>query len=253
MKIKAIIADDVDLAREHIRRSLQDEDIEIIAECENGREAISAIRQLQPHLVFLDVQMPEVSGFDVIKTIGVEAMPTVVFVTAYDEFALNSFELNAIDYLLKPFDGDRLARAVERAKRLINGQDSSGVETQLRKLLTEAAEEPRYLRRIPVKSTRGTVLVITDEIDWIESAGHYLELHTGRDRHLIREKLSNLEEKLDPKNFARIHRSTIVNLNRVRSLHPLFNGDQLVILENGRELNLSRTYSEKVIRQLIGQ
>ena len=253
MKIKAIIADDVDLAREHIRRSLQDEDIEIIAECENGREAISAIRQLQPHLVFLDVQMPEVSGFDVIKTIGVEAMPTVVFVTAYDEFALNAFEVNAIDYLLKPFDGDRLARAVERAKRLINGQDSSGVETQLRKLLTEAAEEPRYLRRIPVKSTRGTVLVITDEIDWIESAGHYLELHTGRDRHLIREKLSNLEEKLDPKNFARIHRSTIVNLNRVRSLHPLFNGDQLVILENGRELNLSRTYSEKVIRQLIGQ
>ena len=197
--------------------------------------------------------MPEVSGFDVIKTIGVEAMPTVVFVTAYDEFALNAFEVNAIDYLLKPFDGDRLARAVERAKRLINGQDSSGVETQLRKLLTEAAEEPRYLRRIPVKSTRGTVLVITDEIDWIESAGHYLELHTGRDRHLIREKLSNLEEKLDPKNFARIHRSTIVNLNRVRSLHPLFNGDQLVILENGRELNLSRTYSEKVIRQLIGQ
>ncbi len=252
IKIRAIIVDDVELAREHIRQLLRDDSVEIIAECENGREAIKTIRTLQPDLVFLDVQMPKVGGFDVIKAVGVEAMPTVVFVTAYDQFALHAFEVNAIDYLLKPFDGERLAKAVERAKRLINGQDSDEVEAKLRRLLIEA-KEPQYLKRIPVKSSRGTVLLLTDEIDWIESAGHYLELYVRRERHLIREKLGDLEERLDPQNFARIHRSTIVNLNRVKSLHPLFNGDQLVILENGRELNLSRTYSEKVIKRLIGQ
>ena len=253
MSIKAIIVDDVALAREHIRRSLRDDDIEIIAECENGRAAIGAIREMSPDLVFLDVQMPEVDGFDVIKAIGVEEMPSIVFVTAYDEFALNAFEVNAIDYLLKPFDHERLAKAVERAKRLINANGSSDFETKLRKLLAETREEPRYLKRIPVKSSRGTSLVLTEEIDWIGSEGHYLELYVGRERHLIREKLGDLEQKLDPQNFARIHRSTIVNLNRVKSLHALFNGDQLVILENGRELNLSRTYSEEVIKRLVGR
>ena len=253
MSIRAIIVDDVELAREHIRRLLQDDDIEIVAECENGREAIRSIRDVRPDLVFLDVQMPKIDGFDVIEAVGVESMPTVVFVTAYDEFALQAFEVNAIDYLLKPFDAERLAKTVERAKRLINGQDSAGVEAKLRKVLIDAKEEPRYLKRIPVKSSRGTVLVLTEEIDWIGSEGHYLELYLGRERHLIREKLSDLEKKLDPQNFARIHRSIIVNLNRVKSLHPLFNGDQLVILENGRELNLSRTYSEKVIKRLMGQ
>ena len=253
MSIRAIIVDDVELAREHIRRLLQDDDIEIVAECENGREAIRSIRDVRPDLVFLDVQMPKIDGFDVIEAVGVESMPTVVFVTAYDEFALQAFEVNAIDYLLKPFDAERLAKTVERAKRLINGQDSAGVEAKLRKVLIDAKEETRYLKRIPVKSSRGTVLVLTEEIDWIGSEGHYLELYLGRERHLIREKLSDLEKKLDPQNFARIHRSIIVNLNRVKSLHPLFNGDQLVILENGRELNLSRTYSEKVIKRLMGQ
>ena len=253
MSIKAIIVDDVELAREHIRRLLQDDDIEIVAECENGRGAIRMIRELRPDLVFLDVQMPEVDGFDVVKAIGVDEMPTIVFVTAYDEFALNAFEVNAIDYLLKPFDGERLAKAVERAKRLIHSKDSSGVETKLRRLLIEAREEQPYLKRIPVKSSRGTVLLLAEEIDWIGSEGHYLELYVGRERHLIREKLGVLERKLDPQNFARIHRSIIVNLNRVKSLHPLFNGDQLLILQNGRELNLSRTYSEKVMKRLLGQ
>ncbi len=241
------------LAREHIRQLIRDEEIEIIAECQNGREAIEAIRELRPDLVFLDVQMPKADGFDVIEAVGVDAMPAVVFVTAYDEFALQAFEVNAIDYLLKPFDGERLAKAVERAKRLINSQDLAGVGAKLRKVLIDAREEPRYLKRIPVKSSRGTVLVLTEEIDWIGSDGHYLELYVGRERHLIREKLGDLEQKLDPQNFARIHRSIIVNLNRVKSLHPLFNGDQLVILENGRELNLSRTYAERVISLLIGR
>jgi two-component system LytT family response regulator len=195
--------------------------------------------------------MPQIGGFEVIETIGAEKMPTVIFVTAYDEFALRAFEVNAIDYLLKPFDEERLTKAIRRAKREIKKQlPLDDIEKKLRNLLNQVKTEPEYLRRIPVKSPRGTTLVLTEEIDWIASAGHYLELHAGRDTHLIREKLSQLEAKLDPKNFMRIHRSTIVNLDRVKSLHPLFNGDQLIILKDGQELNLSRTYYEKLMQRL---
>ncbi len=251
MSIKAIIVDDVELARERIRILLEDPEIEIIAECENGREAIEAIRELKPDLVFLDVQMPKIGGFEVIETIGANKMPTVIFVTAYDEFALRAFDANAIDYLLKPFNEQRLARSVARAKREINSQEpSGGFEDKLRKLLKEVKTEPHYLKRIPVKSSRGMNLVLTEEIDWIGSSGHYLELHVGRETHLIREKLSHLETRLDPQEFMRIHRSTIVNLDRIKSLHPLFNGDQIVILKNGVKLNLSRTYYEKLILRI---
>ncbi|HEX8286737.1 MAG TPA: LytTR family DNA-binding domain-containing protein [Pyrinomonadaceae bacterium] len=250
MSIKTIIVDDVELARERIKILLDDAEIEIVAECENGREAIETIRNLKPDLVFLDVQMPKIGGFDVIETIGAQQMPTVIFVTAYDEFALRAFEVNAIDYLLKPFDEERLAKAVARAKREIEREKPSEIEDKLRKLLKEVKTEPQYLKRIPVKSARGTTLILTEEIDWIAAAGHYLELHAGRETHLIREKLSQLEMKLDPQVFMRIHRSTIVNLDRVKSLHPLFNGDQLVILKDGKELNLSRTYYEKLMQRL---
>ncbi len=251
MNIRAIIVDDVELARERIRILLDDAEIEIIGECENGREAIETIRNLKPDLVFLDVQMPKIGGFDVIETIGADEMPTVIFITAYDEFALRAFEVNAIDYLLKPFDEERLKKAVARAKREIKREEpSTEFEERMRKLLKEVKAEPQYLKRIPVKSARGTTLVLTDEIDWIASAGHYLELHTESETHLIREKLSDIETKLDPQMFMRIHRSTIVNLDRIKSLHPLFNGDQMIILKSGQELNLSRTYYEKLMLQL---
>ena len=251
MSIKTIIVDDVELARERINMLLDDIEIEVVAECENGREAIEAIRDLKPDLVFLDVQMPKISGFEVIETIGAEKMPTVIFVTAYDEFALRAFEVNAIDYLLKPFDEERLAKAVARAKREIKKQEPpDGIEEKLRNLLKEVKTEPQYLRRIPVKTSRGTTLVLTEEIDWVASSGHYLELHAGRETHLIREKLSQLETKLDPKDFMRIHRSTIVNLDRIKSFHPLFNGDQIIILKDGRELNLSRTYYDKLMTRI---
>lgn len=251
MSIRTIIVDDVELARERIRLLLSDAEIEIVAECENGREAIEAIRNLKPDLVFLDVQMPKIGGFDVIEIIGAGAMPIVIFVTAYDEFALRAFEVNAIDYLLKPFDEERLAKAVARAKSKIKSADASlEIEGKLRKLLAEVSAEPQYLKRVPVKTSRGTTLVLTEDIDWIASSGHYLELHAGKETHLIREKLSNLELRLDPNDFMRIHRSTIVNLDRIKSLHPLFNGDQLIILKDGRELNLSRTYYDKLMRRL---
>jgi two-component system LytT family response regulator len=251
MSIKTIIVDDVELARERIKILLDDPEIEIVAECENGREAIETIRTLNPDLVFLDVQMPKINGFEVIETIGARKMPTVIFVTAYDEFALRAFEVNAIDYLLKPFDEERLTKALARAKREIKKQTPSvEIEEKLRKLLIEVKTEPQYFRRIPVKSSRGTTLILTEEIDWIASAGHYLELHAGKDTHLIREKLSHLESRLDPQIFMRIHRSTIVNLDRIKSLHPLFNGDQLIILKDGQQLNLSRTYYEKLMTRL---
>lgn len=251
MKIRTIIVDDVDLARERIKILLDDAEIEIVGEAANGRQAIKAIRDLKPDLIFLDVQMPQIGGFDVIEVIGVEKMPAVIFVTAYDEFALRAFEINAVDYLLKPFDEQRLKKAVLRAKREIRREEPANeIEERLRRLLKEVKPEPKYLKRIPVKSSRGTTLVLTEEIDWINAAGHYLEIHAGRETHLIRERLSQIEQKLDPETFVRVHRSIIVNLDRIKSLHPLFNGDHLIILQNGQELNLSRTYHEKLMALL---
>lgn len=251
MGIRTIIVDDVDLARERIKLLLSDSELEIVSECANGREAIKAIRDLKPELVFLDIQMPKIGGFEVVEAVGVEAMPAVIFVTAYDEFALRAFEVHAVDYLLKPFDEARLKRAVEHAKREIRQRKPAAeIEEKLRQLLKEVSGEPKYLKRIPVKSARQTTLVLAEEIDWISSSGHYLELHVGGEKHVIREQLSRLEAKLDPETFVRIHRSTIVNLDSIKSFHPLFNGDHLVILKNGKELHLSRTYHEKLLALL---
>jgi two-component system LytT family response regulator len=251
MGIRTIIVDDVELARERVKILLDDPEVEIVAECANGREAVRAITGLKPDLVFLDVQMPEVGGFEVVEAVGVEEMPAVIFVTAYDEYALRAFEINAVDYLLKPFDRERLNKSVARARRAIERRVPAGeIEERLRRLLKEVRPEPRYLRRIPVKSARDTTLISTERIDWVGAAGHYLELHVGGEVHLIREQLSRLEAKLDPEKFARIHRSVIVNLDSIKSLHPLFNGDHVVVLKDGRELNLSRTYHEKLMKIL---
>ena len=252
-EIKVLIVDDELLGRERIRLLLSKHaDIKIVGECVHGREAVEAIQNLKPDLVFLDVQMPETDGFEVIEIIGTENMPAVIFVTAYNEYAIRAFEINAVDYLLKPFNKKRFEKAVDRAKREIKRQESpTEIRENLRELLKEVKNEPSYLKRIPVKSVRGTTFVLTEEIDWISAAGHYLELHIGNETHLIREKLSVIETQLDPQIFMRIHRSTIVNVDRIESLHPIFNGDQLVILKNGRELNLSRNYYDKLIIRLM--
>ena len=253
-EIKVLIVDDELLGRKRIRSLLRGHaGIKIVGECMNGSEAVGAIQNLKPDLIFLDVQMPETDGFGVVEIIGAENMPAVIFVTAYDRYAIPAFEINAVDYLLKPFDEERFEKAVERAKREINRQEPpTEIKENLRKLLTEVRNEPKYLKRIPVKSAGGTTLVPTAEIDFISASGHYLELHIGNETHLIREKLSVLETKLDPQIFMRIHRSTIVILDRIKSLHPMFNGDQLVILKNGRELNLSRNYYDKLMLHLMG-
>jgi two-component system LytT family response regulator len=255
MKIRTLIVDDMNLARERIKMILgADNEIDIVGECTNGREAIAAIKNLNPELVFLDVQMPQMSGFDVVKTIGVDKMPTTIFVTAYDEFALRAFEVNALDYLLKPFDEERLEKAVKRAKQEIkklgHSNNSSSIDERLLQLLNNVKIEPKYLKRIPVKSAKQTILLPTDDIDWIAAAGNYLELYAGKNMHLIRERLTHLEQKLDPEKFARIHRSTIVNIEHIKTLQPLFNGDHLVLLQNGKELHMSRTFREKLFSLL---
>jgi two-component system LytT family response regulator len=251
-EIKVLIVDDELLGRERIRSLFSDHtDVEIVGECVNGREAVEAIQNLKPDLVFLDVQMPEVDGFEVVEITGAENMPAVIFVTAYDEYAIQAFEINAVDYLLKPFNKKRFEKAVDRAKREIKRQEPpTEIRENLRELLKEVKNEPQFLKRIPVKSSSGTTFVLTEEIDSISAAGHYLELHIGNETHLIREKLSVIETQLDPQMFMRIHRSTIVNLERIKSLHPIFSGDQLVILKNRRELNLSRKYYDKLMIRL---
>lgn len=247
MKIRALIVDDMLLARERVRDCLSlDSEIEIIGECKNGFEAIGVIRELKPDLVFLDVQMPGLGGFEVVEELGFDQMPIIVFVTAYDEFALNAFEANALDYVLKPFDDERFRRAVERAKREIKSASAGKAGNQLLRLIQDVKKEPKYLQRIMVKTVEQTILVPVREIYWISAAGNYLELHTVSATHLIRERISTFEKKLNPGEFARIHRSTIVNLNFIKELRPLFNGDHQVILNNGKQLNMSRTYYEKL-------
>lgn len=254
--IRTLIVDDMLLGRKRLRRHLEElRDIEIVGEASDGRAAIDAIATLNPQLVFLDVQMPEVDGFDVLSAVGAEAIPAVVFVTAHEEFALRAFEMHAIDYLLKPFDTARLHKAVERARRQIaSATDDSAA--RLNALLRQIASGARQPRRIAIKADGRTVFLPTDDIDYIEAAGNYLRIVTsgaGGNAYMVRDRISEMERRLDPSVFARVHRSTIVNISRIKEMHPLFNGDQLLILTNGAQLTLSRTYREQVLKQLEQQ
>ena len=253
MKIRALVVDDMALARKRVKECLAlDPEIEIVGESENGQQAIRAIRELAPDLVFLDVQMPKISGFDVVEAIGAEQMPTVIFVTAYDEFALRAFDVNAIGYLLKPFEEDRFIRVLEIAKHQIKGNLHKGSDDRLYQLIKEVKNEPKYVKRLAVKLGESSNILLTDEIDWINTAGNYVELHIGRNKYLYREQMNQLEQKLDPDKFVRVHRSTIVNIERIKTLHPLFNKDYLIILKDRTELNLSRTYHKRLSSLLAG-
>jgi two-component system LytT family response regulator len=248
MKIRTLIVDDMLLARKRVRRYLSaDPEIEIVGECADGHEAIAAIKSLAPDLLILDVQMPELDGFGVLEAIGPAACPAVIFVTAYDQFALRAFEVHALDYLLKPFDRERVRKAIERAKSQLRQRESGALDERLQALLKDLKTEPQYLKRLAVKTTGRTIFLLTEEIDWIESAGNYLKLHAGRESHLVRERMSQLESKLDPSKFVRIHRSTLVNIDRIKEMQPLFNGDQLVTLRDGKQLTMSRTYRDRLL------
>ena len=253
MKLKTLIVDDEPLARERLRDLLSPEpEIELIGECSNGQEALVAIREQSPDLLFLDVQMPELDGFGVIAALQGEPMPAVIFVTAYDKFALKAFEVHAVDYLLKPFDRERFQKALSRALNQIKREQTEGLSQRLSNLLAELKPEPKSSDRLPIKVDGKVLFLKIDEIDWIEAADNYVHVHVGKDSHMIRETMSAIETKLSPKKFLRISRSAIVNIERVKELQPMFHGEYTVILHNGTRLTLSRTHREK-LHQLMGR
>jgi len=246
--IRTLIIDDVQLARERLKRCLADEpDVEIVGECDNGTEAVSSIRALSPDLVFLDVQMPALDGFGVLDALKGERMPAVIFVTAYNEYAIQAFDVNALDYLLKPVDCARLSKAVERAKAQLT---QPNFDTRFRAMLEDIKSSSRFLKRLTIKLTGHTILLPTDEIDWIESWGNYMKVHAGRDTHLIRGTMQSLEAKLDQEIFVRVHRSAIVNIEKIKEIYPRSNGDQDLVLQNGQQLMLSRKFRDRFFATL---
>ncbi len=250
-RIRTLIADDEPLARHGVRLLLERaEGIEIIGEAGGGVEAADLIQRLRPDLVFLDVQMVGCDGFETLKRVGPEATPVVVFVTAYDEYALKAFEYNAVDYLLKPYDDTRFAAALERARDLVMRRRNDDVDTRLTRLIEHIEGEGRD--RILLKSSGEIIFLKTSEIDWIEAEGDYVKFHVTGRTHLMRGTMAALEERLDPTRFIRIHRSTIVNADRLRKLSPSFEGEYAVVLHDGTKLRLSRGYHDR-IKALLGR
>jgi two-component system, LytTR family, response regulator len=250
--IRAIIADDEPLARERLRTLLAAEaDVALVAECGDGLETADALARHRPDVLFLDVQMPEVDGFRLLEGLPADGAPLVVFVTAYPQYALRAFDAAAADYLLKPFDRERFARTMQRVRERLRG--GPRLRDELATLLDQLRARPSSARdHIPVRSGQRTVLVRVEEIDWIESSGNYVTLHVGDQEHLLRETLSELEAQLSPRQFVRVHRTAIVNLDRIQSLTPTPHGDHRLKLRNGRELTLSRTYRAR-LEQLLGR
>ena len=251
-RIRTLIVDDEPLARRKVRRMLaRDPEVEILGDCANGREAIASISTHNPDLVFLDVQMPEIDGFDVLESIPPAEMPFVIFVTAYDQYALRAFEVSAVDYLVKPFDRRRFEKALQRAKSRLATERGRDLNQQTLALLEELKARSSHIERLVIKAGGRAFFLKTDEIDWIEAEGKYVRLHVGKESYLLREAIGNIEGQLDPKRFPRIHRSTIVNIERVRELQPWFHNEYRVILKDGTELMLSRS-CRKRLGELLG-
>jgi two-component system, LytTR family, response regulator len=256
--IRVLVVDDEPLARSGVCELLErDPELAVVGEAANGEEAVELIAELAPDLVMLDVQMPGLTGFDVLRQVGPEKMPAVVFVTAYDQFAVRAFEVNAIDYLLKPFDDDRFALTVARAKKAVRHAHVGELSRRLADLLEKTgtpvnvqsplqARTSDYADRLVVKSGGRVFFLRSDEVDWIEAADYYVKLHALGKAHLLRETMNALEARLDPKRFFRVHRSAIVNLDRIRELQPYFRGEHMLILQDGTRLKLSRARREKL-------
>lgn len=248
------MVDDEPLARRNLRVLLQDDaEVEVVGEAGNGTDALAAIRKYAPDLVFLDIQMPEMDGFGVLEKIEAERMPVIVFVTAFDRYALRAFEFHALDYLLKPFDDARFEKALRQAKQQVEQRDIKDLSHRLIALLAsrdaqpaELPPPPSYLTRLLIKSAGRVSFLKTDEVDWIGAEDYYVKLHIGRKSHLLRETMNEMETKLDPSKFVRVHRSSIVNLDRIRELQQHFNGEYLVVLHDGTELKLSRSRRDKL-------
>jgi len=252
-KIRALVADDELLARKFIRRMLkQDAEVEIVAECSNGTEAVATIRKEKPDLVFLDVQMPEMNGFAVLDAVRLDHLPEIIFTTAYESYAIRAFELHALDYLLKPFDQVRFKAALKYAKERFHSQQDDEKQIQIGTLLESIRAQREYLDRIIIRADGRITFLHTREIDWIEADDKYVHLHTGKSAKMVRQTLTAIESQLDPKKFVRVHRSAMVNVDRVKELQPLFNGEHSLILESGTRLTLSRKYKDKLF-EILGK
>ena len=252
-EIRALIVDDEPLARRGIRQLLEREpDVTVVGEARDGREALRALRTLEPTLVFLDVQMPELDGFGVLRQHGVHEMPLVVFITAFDEFAVRAFDAHAIDYLVKPLRETRFAEAVQRVRDHLHSADAVELSKRLTALLAATAPQPsaQPRSRIIVPTSTGDLILDAAEIDWIEADDYYAAVHARGKRHLIRESLSSFEGRLDPVRFVRVHRSAIVNLDRVRELRAESGGESAVVLRDGTRVPVSRRRREQVAEAL---
>lgn len=250
MSIRALVVDDEPLARRTIRRFVgKNTGVEIIGECGDGESAVRAIQDSKPDLVFLDIQMPEMDGFQVLSKIGADQMPVTIFVTAHDRFALRAFDANAIDYLLKPIGKERFERALDRAKQRIAGKADGDEVQRIISAVGQRAAANKYPNRLAVPKNGRIMFVATHDIDWIEAEGNYVRLHVGSREHEFRETLAELGEKLNPAEFLRIHRSTIVNIERIEEIQPWFHGHHRVLLKNGKELRMSR-YQHEIAKKL---
>jgi two-component system LytT family response regulator len=270
-RIRVMVVDDEPLARSGLKKLCdRDPELELVGECADGRSAVAAIEQVEPDLLLLDIQMPEMDGFEVLHAVGLEHMPQVIFVTAYDQFAIRAFEVHALDYLLKPFDDDRFFQAIARAKQAIRQPNMAELHDRLLDLLaavglqertavsrshdsnSSAARGERYLSRIAVKEMGSVRLLSVDEIDWIQAANYCVKLHAGNKVHVIRESMKSLESRLEPTRFFRVSRSAIVNLDRIREIQPFGRGAQIVILQDGTQVMLSRSRRD-VLESQLGQ
>jgi len=245
MKIRALIVDDETLARKRIRLLGQDEsDLDFVGECSSGPDAIVAIGRNPLDLVFLDVQMPEMDGFEVLEGIPRDRLPAIVFTTAYDKHAVRAFEIHALDYLLKPIEPARFKAAVARVREHLRTQHTSLAARGLLELLASrkdsAVPQTQYLTRLPIKNDDKVAVIKTADIDSIESAGNYVSVNVGKESHILRETLNALETQLDPESFLRVSRSAIVNLDRVKELQPMFKGEHMIVLQNGKRLAMTR-------------
>src|SRR5882672_523259 len=253
--IRVLLVDDEPLARDMLREMLQgDPQVDIVGESCNGREALDAIRAERPDLIFLDVQMPEVGGFEVLAALEKDNTPYVIFVTAYDQYAVRAFEVQALDYLLKPFDQERFDVSWQRAKAQVmrDRNGGGGMDQRILALLEELKAGNNYLERLVIKAGGRIYFLETNEIDWIEAEGNYVSVHSARKSHLLRETISSLESQLDPKKFLRIHRSSIVRLDFIKELQPWFHGEYRVMLQDGTQLTLSRNHRDK-LQEALGK
>jgi two-component system LytT family response regulator len=245
--VRALIVDDEPLARAHLRSLLRERgDVDVIGECGDGRSAIDQIRRLTPELVLLDIQMPELDGLEVIREVGPAKMPAVVFVTAYDEHALEAFELHAFDYILKPVSRQRFTQAIDRVVGLIRAESGGGGDRPLEALIEAMRTERTALDRIAVKSDGRVLFIRVSEIDWIEADDDLVRIHAGKAVHAHRSTLTHLEERLPASKFLRVHRSTLVNVDRIREIQPWFQGDWVLILHDGTRLHSGKSYRSKV-------